>query len=80
MAQEVTPLTTGAIKQNVEVNGGLLIRPQEPTTVYSTGLADKDGNVIVKAGEPMEVHAVLAEKLIKSGKATEKAPAKADKK
>lgn len=72
MAQEATPLTTGAIKQNEEVHGGRLIRPQDVTTVYATDKAK-----FVKAGEPMEVHTELAAKLIESGKATEKASKKA---
>jgi hypothetical protein len=41
------------------------IRPNDMTTVYSTGLGG-----FTKAGEPMEVHTVLAEKLIAQGKAT----------
>lgn len=71
MAQEATPHTTGAIKQNVDANGGILVRPNDVTTVYATDKAK-----FVKAGEAMEVHTMLAEKLIASGKATDKAPAK----
>lgn len=45
------------------------IRPNDTTTVYSTG---KGG--ITQPGEPMEVHVELAKKLIASGKATKEQP------
>lgn len=71
MAQEATPITTGAIKQNKEANGGDLVRPGDVVTVYATDKAK-----FQKVGAEMEVHPALAEKLIASGKATDKAPAK----
>lgn len=63
MAQEATPLTTGAIKQ---VNPDeTIVRPHDKVTVYSTG------NAFAAKGDAMEVHPELAKKLIASGKATE---------
>lgn len=55
-------------EQNKKMNEPLkdgMIRPNDMTTVYSTGQGG-----FTKAGEAMEVHTVLAEKLISDGKAT----------
>jgi hypothetical protein len=58
-----------------EIKGGPLkdgeVRPFDTTTVYATA---KSGMAV---GSPMEVHPALAEKLVKSGKATKEAPKKA---
>lgn len=51
--------------------GSNLARPADMVTVYST---KGKHNRHVKEGEPMEVHAELAKKLIASGKATKTAP------
>lgn len=72
MAQEVTPLTTGAIKQNE--TAGTLVRPHDMTTLYATGK-----NPYAGEGDAMEVHPELAQKLIKKGFATDKEPAKTKK-
>ena len=65
MPQETTNLTTGSIKQNVAANGGELVRPNDNTTVFAT-----DKYKFEKAGTEIEVHVLLAEKLIAAGKAT----------
>jgi hypothetical protein len=52
--------------------GSDLVRPADLVTVYATrGKHNKH----VKEGEAMEVHTLLADKLIASGKATKTAPA-----
>lgn len=45
------------------------VKPNEDVTVYSTGLTSH-----YESGAPITVHAALAEKLIKQGKATKDAP------
>lgn len=68
MAQDIkaSHLTTGALKQTPD--GEKMVRPQDNVTVYAT-----DKTVYVAAGEPMEVHTALADKLIASGKASKTA-------
>lgn len=65
--EEVKALTT----ENSVVEGvGTLVRPKDDVTVYATKKLEK----FYKVGEAMTVHSELAKKLVKSGKATEKAP------
>lgn len=45
------------------------VRPYEKTKVYATGTGGYH-----KAGEELEVHPLLAEKLLAAGKATKEAP------
>ena len=47
------------------------IKLSERTTVYATG---KGKGEFLKAGKPIKVHPVLAEKFIEKGLATKKAP------
>lgn len=54
----------------VEAKKAGSVMPFDKTTVYATA---KSGLAV---GEPIEAHPALAEKLIKSGKATKEAPAK----
>ena len=68
MAQE---LSTKMMEKLPE--GSNLVRPADLVTVYAT---TGKHNKHVKAGEPMEVHTLLADKLIASGKATKEAPGK----
>lgn len=51
-----------------------VIRPQDPVTVYATAMVGNSKNNDYKTGDAMEVHSVLAEKLIAQGKATKEAP------
>ena len=53
---------------------GKKIRPQDPVTVYATEKTGSSKFNNYKTGDAMEVHSVLAEKLIEQGKATKEAP------
>lgn len=72
MAQEATHLTTGAIK-NPKTAEGTLVRPNDNVTVYATNKVASAG---IAEGDEMVIHSALAEKLMKSGKVTDKAPSK----
>lgn len=65
-------MTTKSIEQANP--GETLVRPNETVTIYATRSNPYSGE-----GEAMEVHPELAKKLIKAGKATDSAPAKAKK-
>lgn len=62
--EDVKALTT----ENSVVDGGILVRPKEDTVIYGTS-----GSLLGDGVKHM-VHRVLAEKLIKKGQATDKAP------
>lgn len=68
MAQELNTKMTVKLPE-----GSDLVRPADLVTVYST---KGKHNKHVAEGEPMEVHTILADKLIASGKATKEAPGK----
>ncbi len=68
MPQELNTKMMEPLKDSKEV------RPFETTTVYATGTGE-----FHEVGETLEVHPLLAAKLIKQGAVTEKAPAKKDK-
>ena len=62
MAQELSTKMMGATKENEA-------RPFDTVKIYATDVSRH-----LKAGEELEVHPLLAEQLIKDGKATKTAP------
>jgi len=66
MAQEITAENSVGTKAKEG-----FVRGQDMVTVYATAKA-----LFVKEGEAMNVHQLLAEKLIASGKATDSSKAK----
>lgn len=51
-----------------------VIRPKEMVTVYATAILGDHKSNGYKTGDPMEVHRVLADKLVEAGKATREDP------
>lgn len=64
-------LTTGMMEPLKDKNE---VRPFDKTTVYATGVGGFHAE-----GEALEVHPLLAAKLIEHGKATKEAPKKTEK-
>lgn len=57
------------------------VKPQDPVKVYATAKlagAKLSNGSLYQEGEEFEVHSSIAAKLIASGKATDKAPAKSE--
>lgn len=65
MPQELTTKMMEKLPENSN-----LVRPFDKVTVYATGA----GGGHHAEGEALEVHPLLAKKLLEAGKATEKAP------
>jgi hypothetical protein len=77
--KEINPQHLSTKVEKAKTQGQVM--PFDKVKVYATKkLTSSDALAdITEEGQEMEVHPALAEKLIKSGKATEKATAKKDK-